>query len=86
MFMRLLNPGQVKGVNGQCIHCTVPYIRTEIPVVIIFRALGFVADRDVLEHIVCDFSDPQLMEKVRHLRNGGRTDAEEKAQSVHCTP
>ena len=25
---------------------------------------GFVADREILEHIVCDFSDPQLMEKA----------------------
>uniref|UniRef100_A0A7S3B0D6 DNA-directed RNA polymerase subunit beta n=1 Tax=Haptolina ericina TaxID=156174 RepID=A0A7S3B0D6_9EUKA len=65
MFMRLLNPGQVKHVNGQTIHCTVPYIRQEIPVIILFRALGFVADRDILEHIVCDFSDTNLMEKVR---------------------
>lgn len=68
MFMRLLNAGQVKHVNGQTIHCTVPYIRSEVPVVVVFRALGFVADRDILEHIVCDFSDPQLMEKARTSR------------------
>ena len=42
-----------------------PYIRDPIPVVIVFRALGFVADREILEHIVCDFSDPVLMEMVR---------------------
>ena len=29
-----------------------PYIRTEIPLVIMFRALGIVADRDILERIV----------------------------------
>mmetsp|Transcript_7174 Transcript_7174/g.15859 ORF Transcript_7174/g.15859 Transcript_7174/m.15859 type:complete len:1170 (-) Transcript_7174:18-3527(-) len=65
MHVRLLMPGGVKGVTGQCIHATVPYIRMEIPVVIIFRALGFVADRDILEHIVYDLSDPTLMELVR---------------------
>ena len=65
MHVRLLNPGQVKGVTGSCIHSTVPYIRDPIPVVILFRALGFVADREILEHIVCDFSDPVLMEMVR---------------------
>ena len=65
MHVRLLNPGQVKGVTGSCIHSTVPYIRDPIPVVILFRALGFVADREILEHVVCDFSDPVLMEMVR---------------------
>jgi DNA-directed RNA polymerase beta subunit len=56
---------QVKNVSGACIHSTVPYIRTEVPVVVLFRALGFVSDRDILEHIVYDFADPQLMELVR---------------------
>jgi len=65
MHVRMLNPGQVKGVTGACIHATVPYIRDPIPVVILFRALGFVADRDILEHIVWDFSDPTLLEMVR---------------------
>ena len=65
MHVRLLNPGGVKGVSGACIHATVPYIRTEIPVVILFRALGFVSDRDILEHIVYDFSDPHLIELIR---------------------
>jgi hypothetical protein len=32
---------------------------------IVFRALGFVADRDILEHIIYDFDDPELMEMVR---------------------
>jgi DNA-directed RNA polymerase II subunit RPB2 len=31
---------------------------------IIFRALGHVSDRDVLEHIIYDFDDMEMMEKV----------------------
>jgi DNA-directed RNA polymerase II subunit RPB2 len=34
---------------------------------IVFRALGFVADRDILEHIIYDFDDPEMMEMVRML-------------------
>jgi DNA-directed RNA polymerase II subunit RPB2 len=32
----------------------VPYIREDIPVVILFRALGFVTDKEILSHIVYD--------------------------------
>jgi len=36
-------------------------LRQDIPVVVIFRALGFVADREILEHICYDFEDDELM-------------------------
>lgn len=35
---------------------------------IVFRALGFVADRDILEHIIYDFDDPEMMEMVHILK------------------
>ncbi|KAF1789873.1 DNA-directed RNA polymerase, subunit 2 [Phytophthora cactorum] len=47
------------------IRAVIPYIRQDIPVVIIFRALGFVADREILEHICYDFSDAELMERFK---------------------
>ena len=50
--------------SGQRIVGILPYIKQEIPVMIVFRALGFVADRDILEHIIYDFDDPELMEMV----------------------
>jgi len=39
-----------------------PYIRSDVPVFIVFRALGFVSDRKILEHILYDFRDTEMME------------------------
>ncbi|KAI8000513.1 DNA-directed RNA polymerase II subunit RPB2 [Camellia lanceoleosa] len=66
MFVRMLSRTSAKGgSSGQYIRATLPYIRTEIPIIIVFRALGFVADKDILEHICYDFSDTQMMELLR---------------------
>eukprot|EP00122_Pirum_gemmata_P014597 Pgem_evm1s13613 len=32
---------------------------------IVFRALGFVSDRDIMEHIIYDFSDSEMMEMLK---------------------
>ncbi|GLH06502.1 LOW QUALITY PROTEIN: DNA-directed RNA polymerase subunit beta [Gryllus bimaculatus] len=54
-----------KSAIGQRIIAVLPYIKQEIPIMIVFRALGFVADRDILEHIIYDFDDPEMMEMVK---------------------
>lgn len=56
--------GAKKSAIGQRIIGILPYIKQEIPVIIVFRALGFVSDRDILEHIIYDFDDPEMMEMV----------------------
>ncbi|GAU30949.1 hypothetical protein TSUD_143970, partial [Trifolium subterraneum] len=66
MFVRMLSRTSSKwGPSGQFIRATLPYIRTEIPIFIVFRALGFVADKDILQHICYDFLDTQMMELLR---------------------
>lgn len=57
--------GGKSAISGHQIRSVIPYIRQDIPVVIIFRALGFVADREILEHICYDFSDVELMERFK---------------------
>ncbi|XP_065883503.1 DNA-directed RNA polymerase II subunit RPB2 [Dysidea avara] len=57
--------GSRKSVMGQRIISTLPYIKQEIPIMIVFRALGFVSDRDILEHIIYDFDDHEMMEMLK---------------------
>ena len=36
-----------------------------MPILIIFRALGLTADKDILQHVVYDFGDTAMMEALR---------------------
>uniref|UniRef100_H2Y4I6 DNA-directed RNA polymerase subunit beta n=1 Tax=Ciona savignyi TaxID=51511 RepID=H2Y4I6_CIOSA len=64
MWVNMLARGGQSAI-GQRITAIIPYIRQEIPIIIVFRALGFVSDRDILEHIIYDFDDPEMMEMVK---------------------
>ncbi|GFZ45147.1 DNA-directed RNA polymerase II subunit RPB2 [Saitozyma sp. JCM 24511] len=50
---------------GSVIHVKLPYVKVDIPVVIVFRALGVVPDRDVLSHICFDPNDSAMLEMLR---------------------
>jgi hypothetical protein len=64
-LLLVLSPSLLTCLSGHQISCTLPYIRESIPVVIVFRALGFISDKDILEHIVYDFNDIDMMERFR---------------------
>ncbi len=57
--------GGRKSAIGQPIIAIIPYIKQEIPIIVVFRALGYVSDRDILELIVYDFEDQEMMEKIK---------------------
>lgn len=63
-MLRLLNKGSGKGTGGT-IRVTIPYIRQEVPIIVLFRALGLVADKDILEHIVYNLDDVEMMDLLR---------------------
>lgn len=64
--VRMLNRAGAgnKGLGGT-LRVTIPYIKQDIPIVVVFRALGFEADKDILEHIVYDFGDVAMMDLLR---------------------
>jgi DNA-directed RNA polymerase II subunit RPB2 len=65
LLVKMLSRSSERGVAGQYIRATLPYIKQDIPVVVVFRALGIVADRDILEHICYDFEDAQMLELLK---------------------
>eukprot|EP01132_Coremiostelium_polycephalum_P011390 gene11390-13949_t len=62
MYVKMLQNTN-KGAVGM--KATIPYIKQDVPIVVVFRALGFVADKDILEHICYDFTDLQMMDLMR---------------------
>ena len=66
MQVKLHSKGEgSKGGFGQTIKSTLPYIKSEIPIAIVFRALGVVSDEDILNHICYDRNDTQMLEMLK---------------------
>lgn len=63
--VKMLARSNERGISGQYIRVTLPYIKQDIPIFIVFRALGIVSDRDILEHICYDFEDSQMLELLK---------------------
>ncbi len=66
MQIKLFAKGEgAKGGFGQTIKATLPYIKSDIPIAIVFRALGVVSDEDILNHICYDKNDTQMLEMLK---------------------
>lgn len=65
MFLQMYKAASRNAIDGNQIRTTLPYIRVDVPIVVVFRALGFIADKDIIEHIVYDFRDAEMMERFR---------------------
>lgn len=63
--VKMLAKSNDRGISGQYIRVSLPYIKQDIPIFIVFRALGIVSDRDILEHICYDFGDHQMLELLK---------------------
>uniref|UniRef100_A0A0G4I541 DNA-directed RNA polymerase subunit beta n=1 Tax=Chromera velia CCMP2878 TaxID=1169474 RepID=A0A0G4I541_9ALVE len=54
-----------KSKNFGQIVATIPYVRQDIPICVLFRALGVVADRDIVDRIVYDPNDMDMMNLLK---------------------
>ena len=52
--------------SGPSIRVTLPYVKDDIPIPIVFRAFGIVSDEEILNHICFDQTDTQMMALLRH--------------------
>jgi len=66
MNIKLYTKGEgSKGGVGSTLKATLPYIKTDVPIAIVFRALGVVSDEDIFSHICFDREDTQMLEMLK---------------------
>lgn len=66
LMLKLYGKGDsARGGFGSTIHTTLPFVKSDLPVAIVFRALGVVSDEDILNHICYDRNDSQMLEMLR---------------------
>ncbi|KAF2273412.1 DNA-dependent RNA polymeras-like protein II second largest subunit [Westerdykella ornata] len=62
-----------KRTPGPFCYAMLPYIKTDVPMAIVFRALNVISDEDILNHIVYDKNDTQMLELLKPSIEEGLT-------------
>ncbi|KAF2969326.1 DNA-directed RNA polymerase II subunit RPB2 [Xylaria multiplex] len=66
LMLKLYTKGDTtKGGYGQTIHTTLPYVKSDVPIAIVFRALGVVSDEEIFDAVCYDRNDSQMLELLR---------------------
>ncbi|PKS07463.1 hypothetical protein jhhlp_006067 [Lomentospora prolificans] len=66
LALRLYTKGDKRlGGSGPFVRSTLPFVKGDLPIAIVFRALGVVSDEDILNHICYDRNDSQMLEMLR---------------------
>jgi DNA-directed RNA polymerase II subunit RPB2 len=63
LYVKMLPVGSKKGAGT--IKITMPNVREDIPIGVLFRALGLISDREILQFICYDLSDNRMLELLR---------------------
>ena len=70
--------------SGNVMKATIPYIKVDIPIWVVFRALGVMSDRDILEHICYDMQDMQMLEMLKPCIDDGFVIQDRDVCQRHC--
>ena len=75
-----------KTIKGQILVCNIPKVLEAIPIIVVFRALGYVPDKEILELCCYDKKDKAMMELLRaSFIDGSFTYQQEEALSFIAT-
>ena len=57
-----------ENIFGHTLKITLPHVKIDVPVFIVFRALGITTDKDILKYIVYNVSDPDHEDIIKWLK------------------
>eukprot|EP00457_Paulinella_chromatophora_P000754 gb/GEZN01000754.1/.p1 GENE.gb/GEZN01000754.1/~~gb/GEZN01000754.1/.p1 ORF type:complete len:1217 (-),score=175.11 gb/GEZN01000754.1/:20-3670(-) len=81
LFVIYSKPPRGSEISGNTLKVKVPYINMDIPAVVVFRALGFLNDYSIMEHVCYTTTDDQeMLEALRpSLEEGFSIQSQEDA-------
>ncbi|KAF3907769.1 hypothetical protein AA313_de0210242 [Arthrobotrys entomopaga] len=65
LTIKLMAKGEGRTGFGRTIKSTLPYIKTDVPIAVVFRALGVVSDEDILNRVCYDRNDTAMLEMLK---------------------
>lgn len=65
LSVRMMAKPNERNFAGRSIRATIPYTKNDVPIVIVFRALGIIPDKKILEHICYDPEDTAMLELLK---------------------
>lgn len=68
LYLQIFKPLKSESSTSSRIIMKIPKVRDDIPVVVVFRALGFVTDIEIIELIVYDLEDNVDQDMMEHFR------------------
>ncbi len=74
LFLKYVSPRN--GATGTFVRATLPYIKLDIPIIVLFAALG-IADTEEIRHMICDGIDEVHADQVWDLLCGSLEEATE---------
>ncbi|UPQ98204.1 subunit RPB2 of DNA-directed RNA polymerase II [Chloropicon primus] len=79
LTVRMLSKGENQNAS-QRLSFQLPYIRKEIPILVVFKAMGYIADKEILQHIVYDFEDTEMLDLLKaSLEEGAPIESQDVA-------
>ena len=64
-YLKITDKSNSKKMSGKLITAKIPYVKDDIPISILFRALGVETDKDIMDYIVYDKKDNTLKEIIK---------------------